>query len=231
MINLLNNAEEAMEGNEGEIEVSYRLKGEEVEIRVKDNGKGMSKEMAEKLMKGEKVGTMKKGGHGIGTQQIISTIKGMKGVLKIESKEKEGTEFILRIPKTEKPRWFADKIEVKKWDTLVILDDEELVHKQWQEKLKMYKQITIKYFTQGIEALKYLKSLQEREKEKVFLIADYELKQDITGINVIDKSGMKDRHLLVTNMYLSDIKEFNIKSAYIKTFPKMYINDISLNVN
>jgi hypothetical protein len=89
--------------------------------------------------------------------------------------------------------------------------------------------ITIKYFTQGKEALKYLKSLEN--KEKVFLIADYELKEDINGIDVIDKASMKERHLLVTNMYLSDIKEFNKKSGYIKIFHKMYINDISLKVN
>jgi signal transduction histidine kinase len=51
---------EAIEGKEGEIEVREIVKGEEVEIRVKDNGKGMSKEMAEKLMKGEEIGTTKR---------------------------------------------------------------------------------------------------------------------------------------------------------------------------
>jgi hypothetical protein len=42
---------------------------------------------------------------------------------------------------------------------------------------------------------------------------------------------MKDRHLLVTNAYLSDIKDFNEKSDYIKIFHKMYIHDISLRVD
>ncbi|MDR2818287.1 MAG: ATP-binding protein, partial [Endomicrobium sp.] len=219
-----------VEGKKADIEISYEVKGEEVEIRVKDNGKGMPKEMAEKLVKGEKVETTKKGGHGIGTQQINSAVRDMNGKLKIETKENEGTEVILTFPKAEKPRWFEDKIEIKKGNTLVILDDEELVHKHWQEKLKMYEnKITIKYFTQGKEALKYLKSLEN--KEKVFLIADYELKEDINGIDVIDKASMKERHLLVTNMYLSDIKEFNKKSGYIKIFHKMHINDISLKVN
>ncbi|MDR1103757.1 MAG: ATP-binding protein, partial [Endomicrobium sp.] len=48
LLNLLNNAVEAIEGKKGEIKVEVRV-GEEVEIRVKDNGKGMPKEMAEKL--------------------------------------------------------------------------------------------------------------------------------------------------------------------------------------
>jgi nitrogen-specific signal transduction histidine kinase len=233
LLNLLNNAEEAIEDKEGKIEVSCEVMEEEVEIRVKDNGKGMPQEMAERIERGEKVCTTKKERHGIGTQQINSAIREMKGKLKIESKENEGTEIILTFPRSKSPKWFVDKIEIKKGGTLVILDDEELIHKHWQEKLKMYEnEIRVEYFSQGLEALKYLKSLEEREKEKTFLISDYELReQEMNGVNVIDKSGMKDRHLLVTNMYLSNIKELNKKSAYIKIFHKTMLNDISLRVD
>jgi two-component system sporulation sensor kinase B len=120
LLNLLNNAVEAIEGKEGKIEVREIVKGEEVEIRVKDNGKGMSREMAEKIERGEKVGTMKKEGHGLGTQQINSAVREMKGKIKVESKEGEGTEIILTFPKVEKPRWFEDKIEIKKGEEVVI---------------------------------------------------------------------------------------------------------------
>ncbi|MDR2251705.1 MAG: HAMP domain-containing histidine kinase [Endomicrobium sp.] len=102
MINVIKNGIEAIEWKKGEIEVGYKEKGKEVEIRVKDNGKGMSKEMAEKLERGEEIETTKKGGHGIGMQQIIGTVKEMRGKIKIESKEGEGTEFILTFPKAEK---------------------------------------------------------------------------------------------------------------------------------
>ncbi|MDR2644905.1 MAG: ATP-binding protein, partial [Endomicrobium sp.] len=100
--NIINNGIESVENKKAEIEVRYEEKGEEVEIRVKDNGKGMPKEMVEKLMKGEEIGTTKKEGHGIGTQQIISMIKAMNGLLKIESKENVGTEFILSLKKLYK---------------------------------------------------------------------------------------------------------------------------------
>jgi signal transduction histidine kinase len=109
MINIINNGIEAAQWKKAEIEVSYEIKGEEVEIRIKDNGKGMPKEMAEKLMKEEEIGTTKKEGHGIGMQQIMGTIKVMNGKLKVDSKEGEGTEFILTFLKTEKP-----KLEVKR---------------------------------------------------------------------------------------------------------------------
>jgi CheY-like chemotaxis protein len=196
---------------------------------VKDNGQGMPKEMAEKIMRGEEVKTTKEDGHGIEMGQIMGTIKAMRGKIKIDTKEGEGTEFILTFPKAERPRWFADKIEIKKGGEVVILDDELVVHEVWKEKLKGYeKEIIVKYFTKGLEALKYLNSLEKKEKE--FLIADYELKEELNGIDIIEKSGMKERHILVTNAYLADIKDFEEKSEYLKIFLKMYIGDISLKV-
>ncbi|MDR2818301.1 MAG: hypothetical protein LBB37_02535, partial [Endomicrobium sp.] len=219
-----------VEGKKADIEISYEVKGEEVEIRVKDNGKGMPKEMAEKLMKGEKVGTSKKSGHGLGMEQVQSVLKAIKGQMRIESKEKVGTEIILTFPKAEKPRWFADKIEIKKGEEVVIVDDEELMQEVWKEKLKKHeKEIRIKFFKEGKEALKYLKSLEN--KEKVFLIADYELKEDINGIDVIEEAGMKERHVLVTNMYLGEIKDFSRKSEYLKMFHKTQLNNVRVKVN
>ncbi|MDR1244987.1 MAG: HAMP domain-containing histidine kinase, partial [Endomicrobium sp.] len=103
MINVIKNGIEAMEGKEGEVEVGYEEKGEEVEIRVKDNGKGMSKEMAEKIERGEEIGTTKKEGYGIGMGQVMGVVREMKGKMKVESREGEGTEFIFTFPKAEKP--------------------------------------------------------------------------------------------------------------------------------
>jgi signal transduction histidine kinase len=120
LLNLLNNAVEAIQNKKGLINVGYIVKGEEVEIRVKDNGKGMPMTTAEKLMKGEKIGTSKKSGHGLGMEQVRSVLKAIKGQMRIYSKENVGTEIILTFPKAEKPRWFEDKIEIKKGYEVVI---------------------------------------------------------------------------------------------------------------
>jgi signal transduction histidine kinase len=233
MTNLIKNGVEAIEGKRGEIDVRETVKEEVVEIRVKDNGKGIPQEMLEKIMRGEEIGTTKEEGHGIGMQQILGTIKALNGELKIESREGKGTEIILKFPKVLPPKWFVDKVELHKGDTVIILDDELLMHKVWKEKLKRVKEgntINVECFTKGLEALKFLKSMGD--KKRAFLLADYKLRcQDINGINVIDKSGMKERHILVTNMYLSDIKDFNEKSDYIKIFPKVLFNDFNLSIN
>ncbi|MDR1433686.1 hypothetical protein, partial [Candidatus Endomicrobiellum devescovinae] len=158
-----------IEGKKGEIKVSYRIDGDYVEIRVKDNGKGMSRCMVEKL-------------------------------------------------------------EIKKGEEVVIVDDEELIHEVWKAKLKEYeKEIRIKFFKEGKEALKYLKSLEN--KDKVLLLTDYRLKgQEVTGIDIIEEAGMKERHILVTGEEVSRIKDFNKKSTFLKMVPKMYINDIPLRL-
>jgi uncharacterized radical SAM superfamily protein len=46
----------------------------------------------------------------------------------------------------------------------------------------------------------------------------------------IMQSGMKERHIVVTNAYLADIKDFEEKSKYLKIFHKMYLNDIKLSL-
>ncbi|MDR2066470.1 MAG: GHKL domain-containing protein, partial [Endomicrobium sp.] len=156
MSNLINNAVEAVENikkeGEGIVEVSYEVKEEEVEVRITDNGEGMPQHMVEKINKGESVGTTKEDGNGIGMEQILGTIKELKGELVVKSKQGEGTEFRLRFAKCEKPKWFADKIEIKKGSTVVIIDDDISVHEIWKNKFNGYDG-EVKYFTTGIEGL------------------------------------------------------------------------------
>jgi 5S rRNA maturation endonuclease (ribonuclease M5) len=114
---------------------------------------------------------------------------------------------------------------------VVVLDDDILAHEIWKKCFKQYKDdLTFKYFTKGIETINFLNSIQN--KSQVFLISDYELKgEPVNGMYIIEKSQMQERHLLVTNKYLSDIKNFKNKSDFLKIFHKMYLNDISINVN
>jgi hypothetical protein len=47
---------------------------------------------------------------------------------------------------------------------------------------------------------------------------------------VIEKSRLRERYIVVTNVYLSDIKDFDERSKYLKIFPKRYLNDINLSL-
>jgi signal transduction histidine kinase len=48
MSNIINNSKESIDGKPGVIDISYIVEGEEVKLAVKDNGKGMPQEIAEK---------------------------------------------------------------------------------------------------------------------------------------------------------------------------------------
>ena len=161
-------------------------------------------------------------------EQIIKVVGELKGKMEVKSKEGEGTEFVLRFARSEKPKWFVEKVEIKKGSVIVVLDDDVLVHDIWKKRFKEYEgDIEVKYFTKGMEAIKFINSLEE--KKNVILLTDYELKgQDINGVVVIEKTNMHDKHILVTDKYLCEIKEFEEKSEFLKICDKMYLNEIEI---
>jgi PAS domain S-box-containing protein len=228
--NLINNSVEAMEGKYGIIDIDFSVKEGKVEIRIKDNGKGMPKDITYKIMNDIEVASTKQKGYGIGIKQIKSTLKAMNAKMLINSIENTGTEITLIFPESKAPEWFTDKIVLHKGDILVVLDDDTSIYNVWQNRFHNYlKDIKIKYFTKGLETIDFINSIQE--KDKIFLLADYELRnQEINGVDVIEKCNVQERSAVVTNAYISKIKDLNEKCKFIKILPKAYINDISLTV-
>ncbi|MDR2395089.1 MAG: GHKL domain-containing protein [Endomicrobium sp.] len=101
--NVINNAIEAIEENKsGEISVSYKVIEDNVEVKIKDNGKGMPKEMVHKIMNKVRIEPRKENGHGIGLEHIIKTVEEMKGNICVYSQENEGTEFVFTFQTTHK---------------------------------------------------------------------------------------------------------------------------------
>ncbi|GHU16235.1 hypothetical protein FACS189472_00820 [Alphaproteobacteria bacterium] len=230
MSNLLNNSVEALEGEDGVIEVKLIEEEQQVRIHIKDNGKGMPKEMVDKLMSNIPVGSTKAGGRGIGTQQIVSTLREMNGKMRIESTENVGTEITISFYKSDYPDWFTDKIVLHKGDIVVVLDDDSSIHSVWENRLKEYSNdITIKYFIHSSDAIDYINS--SKQKDRIFLLTDYELRdQKINGIDVIEKCEIQRRSVLVTSVYISRIGDFSEKFKFTRLLPKAYIDNISIVV-
>lgn len=219
MINLINNAAEACEEG-GKVRVGFIKEGGNVIISVKDNGVGMSSDTVERINSGGKVLEIKKNGHGLGLQQVHKVIEDMHGVLTVQSEKNEGSEFKVKVVICEAPRWFSDCIRLKRGDIVVVLDDDPLVYDIWKRIFKPFeKQISLKFVEKGLEAISFINSL--KNKSEVFLLADYELRnQPLNGIDVIERTGLQERHLLVTSMYVSSIRDFDKKSEFLKTFRK-----------
>jgi len=106
ILNLLVNAAHAISEvvgtdgvQKGEIEVSTRHVGDEVEIRIRDTGAGIPQDVQEKIF--EPFFTTKE--VGVGTGQGLAIVKSIvvdthNGVIGFDSKPGEGTTFVLRFP-------------------------------------------------------------------------------------------------------------------------------------
>ncbi|MDO7845276.1 ATP-binding protein [Hymenobacter sp. M29] len=107
LLNLLTNAfyavkqrqQRAEPGYAPTVSVSTRRVGEEVEIRVKDNGTGMPESVQAKIF--QPFFTTKPTGEGTGLGLSLSydiITQGHGGTLAVESREGEGTEFVICLP-------------------------------------------------------------------------------------------------------------------------------------
>ena len=106
LLNLYNNAFYAVsekkkmhpEGYEPLISVTTKRAGNKIEINVKDNGLGIPDKVKEKIF--QPFFTTKPTGQGTGLGLSLSydIIKAHGGEFRVESKEGEGSEFIIRLP-------------------------------------------------------------------------------------------------------------------------------------
>ncbi|MCC2644875.1 MAG: putative Phenylalanine racemase (ATP-hydrolyzing), partial [Burkholderiales bacterium] len=111
--NLLNNAVEAIEGKSaGRINLILNVDAEWVNITITDNGKGMPKELIEKIENDIAVSEGKENGSGIGFTQIRDTIKRNFGKFKIFSTVDVRTSILIKFPKIPAPYWIAQEIKI-----------------------------------------------------------------------------------------------------------------------
>jgi signal transduction histidine kinase len=99
LMNIMINAQQAMDGNPGSIKVTTReIQGERIEIRVTDTGPGISEEIRSKLF--EPFFTTKPTGKGTGLGLSVSygIIKDHGGDINVESEAGKGSAFVITFP-------------------------------------------------------------------------------------------------------------------------------------
>ncbi|MEL6251044.1 MAG: ATP-binding protein [Bacteroidota bacterium] len=96
-MNILSNGIHALDGK-GKIQIKTHREGEEVIVKISDNGKGMSEEVQKRIF--EPFYTTKDVGEGTGLGMFIvhGIIEHHKGNIEVVSEEGIGTEFQIRIP-------------------------------------------------------------------------------------------------------------------------------------
>lgn len=95
-INLFKNGIEAMKENGGILYVDVSEQMSHIQINIKDSGVGMTGQEIAQL--GKPYYSTKKEGTGLGMLMVYSTIRNVKGEIKVESTVGEGTTFLISIP-------------------------------------------------------------------------------------------------------------------------------------
>jgi signal transduction histidine kinase len=106
MLNLINNAfyavdekkKSGIEGYEPTVTVSTTKKEDKIEISVKDNGNGIPDHIKEKIFQPFFTTKPTGSGTGLGLSLSYDIVKAHGGELKVETKEGEGTMFIISLP-------------------------------------------------------------------------------------------------------------------------------------
>ena len=226
--NILNNAVDAID-EKGTIHIGLDKKNDLIEITVKDNGKGMSRSVVDKLKNNIAVTSGKKDGHGIGFAQVHETVKNNHGIVDIDSVPNQGTTITISFPEIESPDWLVRELRFNRKDTIVILDDDSSIHGAWDAIFQKYRDVvSIKHFTLGSKAIAFINSFSN--KSKVFLLADFELlKQDLSGIDVIKQTNV--RSILVTSHYTEKDTLELIKNNNLKVLPKQLASEVTIVID
>ena len=225
--NLVNNSFDAAEGKHCEVGVSLKSYDSFVELQIKDNGKGMPKEMVDKILKGNAVGTTKSDGHGIGMSQILGVISRYEGKIAIESVEGQGTTINIRFPLSEIPSWFTKKITFKKGSLILVLDNDEVMHEVWRKRLENLG-LNVKYFLKWEELSTFVESLPKDDRDNLTLLCDYDLRSSKSGLIVVLELGLKKQTIMVTGVTNdSDFFEL-VQKIGLKVILKPFIDELEI---
>jgi signal transduction histidine kinase len=100
--NLIGNALQYSSADDGLIEVSYAVAGDELVFRVRDHGPGISREQADRLgepfYRGDPSRARSSGGTGLGLYLALLVAKAHGGILALQDNNEPGADFEIRLP-------------------------------------------------------------------------------------------------------------------------------------
>ncbi|OGV25420.1 MAG: hypothetical protein A3F18_04065 [Legionellales bacterium RIFCSPHIGHO2_12_FULL_37_14] len=233
--NLINNAVDSIEGDNGCITLYLSASNEWVKISVSDNGKGMNAKLLKTIESKIAVSSGKDRGHGIGLTQVRSALEKSLGEMSIQSTLGKGSSITLTFPRITTPHWIADVIKVNAEGFIIILDDDTSIHRAWDLRfthtLEKFPSIEIKHFINGYKALEFIQTLSLSLKNKCLLLTDYELlNQKMNGLKIIQKARIP-HSILVTSHYADgEIKDAAARLS-CKILPKQLASEIPILVN
>ncbi|MFA5959984.1 MAG: ATP-binding protein [Tatlockia sp.] len=178
-----------------------------IQIEIQDDGKGIPSAILDKIgQPGFSYGKelIPNAGTGLGISHAIRTMESFGGTFSIHSNKDKGTTTTLRLPQSEVPNWFIEKIKLAQVKQIVVLDDDQSIYNLWRERVVQFflKEMNLMHFSCSIQFKDYyFKNLQEQQ-DKILFLFDFELlNQRVTGLDLIEELGIAKHTVLVTSYH------------------------------
>jgi signal transduction histidine kinase len=195
LANMVNNSIEAIDGT-GKIVIQVYDKGNNIEIRLADDGVGIPYQVQSKIFE-KSFSYNKKNGSGIGLSHAKDFINQWGGEVRVESSEGLGATFIIRLPIKNKEPWYLPRIKIHEKAKIFVLDDQQSALELWKQKLGDSQLLDRSSFYSGAGELLAANGFDENS---IFLI-DYDLGADLNGIDVLSKLPKQSLRCLVTGHF------------------------------
>ncbi|MBK25420.1 MAG: hypothetical protein CME70_15605 [Halobacteriovorax sp.] len=232
LLNLYKNATEAIQSH-GTIQTRVSLVDDMLSIQIEDDGNGMDSETLEKIgRRGVSIG--KNGGSGIGLASAIEDLERWGGTLKVSSKLNLGTTIKISLPTSEENYLFPTRLTFAPEMTIVVVDDDPLVHKLWKNKFEnseIAKNSIKVLHGRTIKAARKIISDLEKNDEDYILLIDNDLKHlEISGIDFVEKMKIESKSILVTSNGNSNLLYEKCSTINLPIIPKSIQEHIPVDV-
>ncbi|MBI4924460.1 MAG: sensor histidine kinase [Bdellovibrio sp.] len=185
-----------------EITIALTKENDFAVITIKDTGKGIPKELLEKLgTRGETHG--KQSGSGLGLYHAKSTVESWSGSLEIMSQANKGTQISIRLKTSKPPKWFLSELTLTKDTEIVITDDDENIHHIWNKKFENnigHEIKNIYHLSNPSELREWFKNIKTDKLNLIKFLIDFEyVNSKETGLDIIHELGINTQYTLVTS--------------------------------
>lgn len=222
--NIINNSVEAKkENNDICIKVSSHSIDGNIEVVISDNGKGISEDHLDEIFEyGMTID--KETGSGIGLYQSKEYIESEGGKIEINSCQRQGTILKISLNEAEAPKWYAKEVNLESHN-IVVVDDDDSIHKLWKEKLSALNFKTI-HFKSSEEFEGWAK---DNDIEQYNYLFDLDLiGSKLNGLELISAYKLQSKSLLVTSHFMDSTVQEKCNALNTKMIPKESVVNIKV---
>ena len=201
--NLVNNSVESFHEWNGQVELRVAGDDVRVEIEVRDSGRGIPPGILERIgHRGVTFG--KPGGSGFGLAHAKEFVEASGGTLGIRSTPGAGTQVRITLPRVAPPDWFLPELHLSSGSTVIIVDDEEVLHQLWRRRIREAGGATAPVEVKSFRTFDQLRAFYRSgylDLEDPRFLMDYEVLTEPgqNGLRLISELGIEKRSCLVTS--------------------------------